>query len=115
MEYGPRVIGVLLTGGDDDGSAGLKAIQERGGIVVVQAPADSEHPEMPQSALNVVAPDFTLPVNQIAPLLASLVSGAIQPDRRSAMSEPADKSFGARLPHSPVPNAAARYGDWKMA
>ena len=64
--------------------------------MVVQAPADSEHPEMPQSALNVVAPDFTLPVNQIGPLLASLVSGAMQPDRRAAMSEPVDKSFGAQ-------------------
>jgi two-component system chemotaxis response regulator CheB len=52
--YGPRVIGVLLTGTLDDGVAGLMAVKLRGGRAIVQAPADAAYPELPQNALNDV-------------------------------------------------------------
>ncbi len=91
--YGPRVAGVLLTGADDDGTAGLKAIKERGGIAVVQDPADSAYPAMPQSALSVLEPDFTLPLDEIGPLMRDLVAGVVKPKGRRAVSEPADRSF----------------------
>jgi two-component system chemotaxis response regulator CheB len=76
LSFGPRVIGVLLTGALDDGSAGLQAIKQCGGLVVVQDPADAEDPGMPGAALQAVAPDHCVPLERIAPLLVELVQQA---------------------------------------
>lgn len=70
--YGPRVIGVVLTGSLDDGSAGLWEIKKRGGIAVVQSPEDAIHPQMPQEAINNVAVDYQVPLAKMADLLTSL-------------------------------------------
>ncbi len=94
MLYGPRVIGVLLTGADDDGAAGMKVIQERGGITIVQDPLDSRHPEMPQSALSVLTPDFMLPLAEIGATVRDLVTGVIKPNGRKAVSDPVDRVLG---------------------
>lgn len=72
--YGTRVIGVVLTGALDDGTAGLSAIKACGGIGIVQDPADAEFPSMPQSALDNVAVDYRLPIAGIAPQLVQLVA-----------------------------------------
>jgi two-component system chemotaxis response regulator CheB len=73
LSHGPRVIGVLLTGGRDDGTAGLQAIKQCGGLAVVQDPADAEDPGMPGAALQAVDVDHCVPLERIAPLLAQLV------------------------------------------
>lgn len=70
-----KVIGVVLSGGRDDGSAGLFAIKARGGVAIVQDPAEALTPNMPQNALDMVEIDFCLPVRQIADLLVQLVDG----------------------------------------
>ncbi len=70
--YGPRVVGVILTGALNDGTAGLLAVKRRGGIAVVQDPAEALFPSMPASALEYVQTDYCLPLGQIAPLLARL-------------------------------------------
>jgi two-component system chemotaxis response regulator CheB len=70
--YGPRVVGVVLTGGLDDGTSGLWAIKRLGGTAVVQDPREAFMPSMPQSAMDQVNVDHCLPVAEIAPLLARL-------------------------------------------
>ena len=70
--YGSRVIGIVLTGGLDDGTAGLAAVKEAGGIAIVQDPAEAFAPSMPRSARSLVAVDHVLPVREMAPLITEL-------------------------------------------
>jgi two-component system chemotaxis response regulator CheB len=72
--YGPRVVGVILTGALDDGTAGLWAAKDRGGLAVVQDPRDAAHASMPESALRYVAVDHCVPLAKIAPTLSRLAS-----------------------------------------
>jgi two-component system, chemotaxis family, protein-glutamate methylesterase/glutaminase len=67
-----RVIGVLLTGMLDDGTAGLIAIKKCGGITVVQDPKDAAYPGMPQSALNNLKVDYCVPISEMGHLLETL-------------------------------------------
>ncbi|WP_437581829.1 chemotaxis protein CheB [Sorangium sp. So ce887] len=71
--YGPRVVGVVLSGMRDCGTAGLLEIKRRGGIAVVQDPRDALFPEMPQSARDNVPVDHCVPLARLPPLLADLV------------------------------------------
>jgi len=70
--YGPRVVGVILTGYLDDGTAGLLMVKQMGGTAIVQDPSDALVPFMPQNALDHVNVDYCLPINEIAPLLVRL-------------------------------------------
>src|SRR5215470_8883330 len=70
-----KVVGVVLSGGRDDGSAGLYTIKARGGVAIVQKPEEAVTPSMPQNALNMVDVDFCLPVRQIADVLVQLANG----------------------------------------
>jgi two-component system, chemotaxis family, protein-glutamate methylesterase/glutaminase len=70
--YGPRVVGVVLSGALDDGTAGLAAIKERGGVTVVQDPTDALFPDMPRNAMEAMKVDYCLPTREIAPVLVRL-------------------------------------------
>jgi two-component system chemotaxis response regulator CheB len=70
--YGPRVVGVILTGLLDDGTAGLWSVKDRGGTAIVQDPLDAIAPSMPRSAIQNVKVDHRLPLRDIAPLLNEL-------------------------------------------
>lgn len=70
--YGPRTVGVVLTGNLDDGTAGLALIKKYGGTAVVQDPEEADYPGMPRSAIASVDVDHVLPIAGIAPLLADL-------------------------------------------
>ncbi len=76
--FGPRVVGVVMSGFLDDGTAGLWAIKERGGIAIVQDPQEAQAPGMPQSALANVAVDHCLPVEEIARVLVELTNTPTQ-------------------------------------
>lgn len=65
VAYGPRVIGVVLSGMLDDGTAGLWAIKDRGGIALVQSDADAVHASMPDSAACHVELDGRIPVDEL--------------------------------------------------
>ncbi len=69
---GSNLIGVVMTGANNDGAAGLKAIREHGGLAIVQTPADAQAPSMPQAALDIAGADHCVPLGDIAPLLNRL-------------------------------------------
>lgn len=74
VAYGNRVIGILLTGYLDDGTAGMEVIKRCGGICIVQDPKDAEYPDMPQNALNQVDIDHCVPVGEMGRLLYELLA-----------------------------------------
>ena len=76
LSWGTRAVGVVLTGDLDDGTAGLAAIKDCGGIALVQDPATALAPSMPASAVANVAVDGCLPLAAIAPALAELAGRA---------------------------------------
>ena len=72
--YGPRVIGIVLSGAMDDGTAGLIAIKAQGGLTVVQDPNDAIVEAMPRSALENVDIDHVLPAAALGQLVPQLVA-----------------------------------------
>jgi two-component system, chemotaxis family, protein-glutamate methylesterase/glutaminase len=71
--YGPRVVGLLLSGFLNDGAAGLSAIKRCGGLALVQDPADAIANEMPLAALRAVTADLVAPHDRIGDVLSDLV------------------------------------------
>ena len=70
--YGPRVIGVVLSGGGSDGAAGLDAIQRAGGVTIVEDPSEAAFPDMPRSAVSIGSPKFVVRAAEIPALLLRL-------------------------------------------
>lgn len=86
FDAGPRVIGVVLTGQLDDGTAGLWTIKDRGGIAIVQSPQEAQYPSMPSSARAHVDVDYTLSLADMPNILVALTREEIHP-REAAMNE----------------------------
>ncbi|HWU98979.1 MAG TPA: chemotaxis protein CheB [Oxalicibacterium sp.] len=70
--YGPALLGILLTGANDDGAAGLCHVQERGGMTVVQDPSEAHIATMPAAAIDIFTPDKILKLQDIHALLLTL-------------------------------------------
>lgn len=85
--YGPRVVGVILTGGLDDGTAGLWAVKQLGGTAIVQDPAEALVDSMPRSAIKNVKVDYVVSLNEIPALLERLVSTPVEKEGRYAVPE----------------------------
>lgn len=68
--YGPRCVGVVMTGASADGADGLAAVVRAGGTAIVQEPADAERPEMPRAALAAAPSALVLPLDAIAGAIA---------------------------------------------
>jgi two-component system chemotaxis response regulator CheB len=97
--YGPRTIGIILSGGKDDGTQGMAAIGRAGGVTVAQDPEDAAVPGMPGSAIEFAGVDHVRRADDIPALLAGLVTGA-RDTRRGPRS-------GTRPPSNPSGAGAA--------
>jgi len=75
--YGRRVVGIILSGALDDGTAGLWTIKSRGGLAIVQEPAEAAVSSMPESALAAVDVDYRVPMAEMAPLLVRLTAETV--------------------------------------
>jgi len=71
--YKKKAIGVVLTGGDGNGSLGVQIIKENGGKVIAQDRPTSQDFSMPETSIKTGDVDFVLPLNEIAPKLMELV------------------------------------------
>src|SRR5215475_11119 len=69
---------IILTGAGSDGTVGVKAVKEGGGLILVQDPNEAEYPSMPRSAIASGVADFILPVREIAARLPELVQKKLQ-------------------------------------
>ncbi len=107
--YGAAVVGVVLTGGLNDGTAGLYEVKLHGGVTVVQDPADAANPSMPRSALDHVAVDHCLPLAGLPGLLVRLVAerGAGPRLERAHPPEPAPREVE---PHQITSRGARSWG-----
>jgi two-component system, chemotaxis family, protein-glutamate methylesterase/glutaminase len=72
--HGAAAIGVVLTGSNADGAAGLRILRRRGGFAIVQDPDDAERCEMPAAALAEAGADAVVPLAGVAPLLVKLAA-----------------------------------------
>jgi two-component system chemotaxis response regulator CheB len=79
LAYGAKAIGVILTGTRDDGTSGLKAIEQCGGTTIVQDPDDAAYPAMPKNALAHVKADSIVPLKDLPALLTQLVNQEPKP------------------------------------
>ena len=70
--YGPRLAGVILSGANTDGAAGLRAIADAGGVTIVQSPDTAEAETMPLAALNACPHSYLVDAQALGQWLASL-------------------------------------------
>ena len=75
--YGPRVIGVVLTGLLNDGTSGMWTVKRLGGVSLVQSPEEALYPSMPESVLEYVEVDYVLPIAEMAATLRQLVTETV--------------------------------------
>ncbi len=93
-QRGAGVVGVVLSGTQDDGTAGLAMIKDRGGVAVVQDPEDALYPGMPASAIAHVAVDAVVPAARVAATITAMVTGGHPPGPRPELREAADSGDG---------------------
>ena len=70
--YKNKLIGIVLTGSNSDGTKGIKRIKELGGIAIIQDPETAESPNMPASAIAAIQPDYILSLEKIVQLLVKI-------------------------------------------
>jgi len=72
--FGPRALGIILTGMGKDGAAGARTLKEAGGTVLVQSEDTAEEPSMPHAAIAFGGASFVLPLHEIGPVVVDVMS-----------------------------------------
>lgn len=103
--YRDGVIGVILTGELDDGVAGLAAIKARGGLAIVQDPAEAASPSMPASAVKAVSVDYQLPLAEIAATLVKLTQEKTTMRTKTLKQRPPRSSSAKDAPSKEIQEA----------
>ena len=85
--YGKRVIGIVLSGALDDGTAGLIAVKRQGGLAIVQDPDEAMYAGMPKSAIENSMVDYILPVSEIAATLIRLTAEPLEEGGEEPVSD----------------------------
>jgi two-component system chemotaxis response regulator CheB len=83
LNYGSRVIAVILSGQLDDGASGMTAVRECGGTCIVQDPRDAEFPSMPEAAIALNTVDYTASATRIGAIIAGLAREPAPPAREN--------------------------------
>jgi len=79
VNYGSRVIGIVLTGLFDDGTSGMSAIKRCGGICIVQDPGDADFSDMPQSVINYIEVDHKVKLSKMGDVLNAILNMPVPP------------------------------------
>ena len=112
--FGPRVIGIVLSGALDDGTSGLWFIKHRGGIAIVQHPSEAEVPSMPENALKAVDVDYTLRLSEMGTRLSTLVQ--LEADQETGpqygLKERTQMEIDIAMGKKPDYNDIAQFGEW---
>lgn len=74
--FGAGLIGVILTGANHDGAHGAQVLKRRGGVLIVQDPADADARQMPEAALAATTADHIVTLDNMAALLLHLAMPA---------------------------------------
>jgi two-component system chemotaxis response regulator CheB len=91
--YGPRVIGVVLSGMLDDGTDGLRLIKQRGGATVVQDPTDALYGDMPRNAIRDVDPDRVVPLAEMGAVLFDLIDAPLTSTADATAEDPEEQAI----------------------
>jgi two-component system chemotaxis response regulator CheB len=109
--FGPRVIGVVLTGFLDDGTAGLWAVRHRGGVTIVQNPEEAVAPGMPLSALKNVEVEHCVSLSKIAPLLVQLSQATVQSKGGKPVPRQMENEVGIAREDESLEKVAIEWGE----
>ena len=101
-----RAIGIVLSGSRDDGTAGMIAIKDHGGLTIVQDPDEALYPAMPRSAMSHVAVDAVLPISRMAEWILAHAGRPAPSPIAGGAPPPADE-----LPNPGPPDRAQREGE----
>lgn len=106
--FGPRAIGVVLSGMGNDGAAGASALRAAGGRVLVQSPESCEHADMPTAAIQAGATDLVVPLAELGDVLGELAQGAPSARTRAEL-----RAIGAAFGDQGDVALVARERDWQ--
>jgi two-component system chemotaxis response regulator CheB len=110
--YGNRVIGVILSGALDDGTAGLWTVKHYGGIAIVQDPMDAEVPSMPQNAMREVDIDYCVGVSELPQLLVRLSNEPITENADVMKDEQTKKEIEIAAEENALDRQILQFGDF---
>jgi two-component system chemotaxis response regulator CheB len=109
--YRHRVIGVILSGALDDGTAGLWTVKHQGGTTVVQDPMDAEVPSMPENAMREVDVDHIVRADELAGLLVRLSNTSVTENTAKIKDEQTKKEIEIAAESKGMENGKLKFGE----